>query len=405
MGNLTSKSVAAKSKGQPGRFADGGGLYFVVPKSGVPYWMLRYTLHSKRKEMTLGKLQDFSLAEARAEAAIKMKQVREGLDPLTVRKRAEMDSIKTVDDLFQDWHAGNLKRLKNPTPPFRIYTKEISPIIGSLPPSEVSARDIRHIINRITESNRPSIANIALMYCKQLLNHGVKLDIITGNPALAFNINDAGGVIKSKDRALSWDELDFIFKKFRENLSSFTRDNYLACTLLLLLGIRKSELTEMPWSELDLDNQVWRLPEERSKTGVGIDIPLSDLAVECFKELQIRSCGSEFVFPARGRSKRPYMSHTTLNRAIAKLFGSDPGKVNQPENQMGEIEYFTVHDLRRTCRSLLASLGIPGHIAERCLNHKLQGVEGVYNRYDYFEERKEALDLLAKKISPIAKIK
>lgn len=403
MGKLTSKEVATKAKSSPGRFADGGGLYFVVPKSGVPYWMLRYTLRSKRKEMTLGKLQDLSLAEARAEAAIKMKQIREGFDPIVAKKRAKQESIQTMDDLFNDWHLGNVKRLKNPYPIFRIYTREIAPTIGDMPPSTVSARDIRHIIKRIAESNRPSIANNALMYCKQLLNHAVKLDLTSGNPALAFNVNDAGGVIKSKERALSWDELEFIFKKFRENLSSFTRDNYLACTLLLLLGVRKSELIEMPWSELDLDQQIWCLPEERSKTGVGMDIPLPDLALECFKELQVRSCGSEFVFPSRGRSKKPHMSHTTLNRAIAKLFGSDPGKVNQPENQMGDMEYFTVHDLRRTCRSLLASLGVPGHIAERCLNHKLQGVEGIYNRYDYFEERKEALELLADRLKPVVK--
>lgn len=57
---------------------------------------------------------------------------------------------------------------------------------------------------------------------------------------------------------------------------------------------------------------------------------------------------------------------------------------------MGNIEYFTVHDLRRTARSLFASLSILPHVAERCLNHKLKGVEGIYDRYDYFEERKDA---------------
>ena len=60
----------------------------------------------------------------------------------------------------------------------------------------------------------------------------------------------------------------------------------------------------------------------------------------------------------------------------------------QPPNQMGDMEHFTVHDLRRTCRSLLAAQGTPGHVAERCLNHKLKGVEGIYDRYGYFEERK-----------------
>jgi len=60
-----------------------------------------------------------------------------------------------------------------------------------------------------------------------------------------------------------------------------------------------------------------------------------------------------------------------------------------------------VHDLRRTCRSLLASAGVPGHVAERCLNHKLKGVEGIYDRYDYFDERKEALATVAGLMAPL----
>ncbi|MEH6561072.1 MAG: hypothetical protein V7713_06560 [Marinobacter sp.] len=66
---------------------------------------------------------------------------------------------------------------------------------------------------------------------------------------------------------------------------------------------------------------------------------------------------------------------------------------------MGNIAEFTVHDLRRTCRSLLSAAGVPGHVAERCLNHKLKGVEGIYDRYDYFEERKEALTKVAELVA------
>lgn len=67
---------------------------------------------------------------------------------------------------------------------------------------------------------------------------------------------------------------------------------------------------------------------------------------------------------------------------------------------MGEIDEFTVHDLRRTCRSLMAELGVPGHVAERCLNHKLKGVEGIYDRYDYYDERKRALIKVAQLVEP-----
>ena len=67
----------------------------------------------------------------------------------------------------------------------------------------------------------------------------------------------------------------------------------------------------------------------------------------------------------------------TINAALAQL---DHG-----------LEHFTVHDLRRTMRTQLAALGVRSEIAERCLNHRLRGVEGVYNTYDYFEERRTAL--------------
>lgn len=401
MGNLTSKSITTIAKGSPGRFADGGGLYFVVPKSGSPFWMLRYTANKKRKEMTLGKFGDLSLAEARAEAAIKMKQLRDGLDPLIAKQRANHLQIRNVDDLFEDWHRGNILRLKHHHIPLRIYTKDISPFIGSMKPAEVTPSDIRHILQSIAQSNRPTIANDTLMYCKQLFNHAIKLDLINGNPASAFSVSDAGGVEKSKDRALSFDELSLSFKIFRENSASFTRDNYLACALLISLGVRKGELTEALWKEFDLEKSVWMLPKNRSKSGVAIDIPLPDLAISWLKELKIRACGSEYVFPSRRQSTKPYMGHDTLNRAISKLFGHEPGRAKQPENKMEGIAHFTVHDLRRTCRSLLASLGVPGHVAERCLNHKLKGVEGIYNRYDYFEERRDALNKLMTHIAPI----
>lgn len=255
--------------------------------------------------------------------------------------------------------------------------------------------DVRAIVRKVASSGRPTIANDALMYLKQLFNHAIKLGLLTYNPASAFNLNDAGGIEKSRDRALDLDEVRLVFQVFRNNSDSFTRDNYLACALLLALGVRKTELTEAQWSEFDLKNEQWELPGERSKSGVGIVIPLPPQTMAWLEELKIRACGSPYVFPSRRSSKRPHMGKDTLNRAIAKLFGHEPGNKPQPVNRMGEIAEFTVHDLRRTCRSLLAAAGVPGHVAERCLNHKLKGVEGIYDRHDYFEERKEALAKVA----------
>ena len=401
MAALTSKAVSAKLKGPPGHFADGNGLYLVVPARGRAYWALRFTANAKRKQMTLGTVDDLPLADARAAAAVQMKQLRGGLDPLVEKKRAGYGEINCVDDLFNDWHEGNVKRLKHHHIPFRVYTKEIAPVIGQIRPEAVTGRDIRQVLRNIAESNRPSTANDALMYCKQLFNHAVKLDLIASNPASAFAVDDAGGIEKSRDRALTIEELAFAFKVFREESDSFTRENYLACGLLVLLGVRKGELTEAKWTEFELNEKVWRLPKERSKSNVAIDIPLPDLAIQWLNELKVRAFGSDYVFPNRRSSNMPHMGKDTLNRAISKLFGREPGRAVQPENKMEDLEHFTVHDLRRTCRSLLASLGVPGHVAERCLNHKLKGVEGVYNRHDYFDERREALSLLANRLSPL----
>lgn len=402
MGSLTVKKVESLIKGIPGKYADGGGLYLAVPKSGLPFWFLRYSINGKRREMTLAKCANLSLAEARAEAVMQKKQlVVEKVDPLFLKQRAKQHKMQTVDDLFVDWHKGNVKRLKHHNIPERVYRKDIAPHIGAAAPNKVVARDIQYIIESITESGRPTIANDALLYLKQLFNHGIKLDVVGANPASAFNVSDAGGVEQSKDRALTLDELTQVFKVFRENKDSFARENYLACALLVTLGVRKGELTEASWQEFDLEAAIWELPKERSKSGVGIIIPLPELCLTWLKELHMRAAGSPYVFPNRRSSKNPYMGADTLNRAITKLFGHEAGKKKQPPNKMGDIKHFSVHDLRRTCRTMLAQLGVPGHVAERCLNHKLKGVEGIYNKHDYLDERREALVKLSKYLSSI----
>jgi integrase len=357
--------------------------------------MLRYTTSGKRRELTLGRYPDLSLKDARLSAASNAKLNRDGVDPLQVKQQAKQAPVVLVNELFADWQIENEKRLKHPEIPARVYSKDIAPLIGKFKIADVSPPHIQQVIRKITDSGRPTIANDALLYLKQMFNYAIKLDYTRNNPAAPFSVNDAGGVEASKDRALSFDEVKHAFKVFSENSDSFTRDNYLACALLICLGVRKSELTEAKWSEFNLDKAVWSLPKERSKTRVGMEIPLPPLVIEWLKELKGRAFNSDYVFPNRRSSKNGHMGPDTLNRAISKMFGQDPGKKVQPPNKMGDMPHFTVHDLRRTCRTLLAEIGVLGHVAERCLNHKLKGVEGIYNKHDYFEERREALTKLA----------
>ena len=383
-------------KAEPGRFAAGNGLTFRVTNEGNGFWVVRYTANGKRREITLGrygtKPGELSLVDASAKAAQIKADVKKGVDPLAERKRPDSVKIRTVDDLAADWLKDCEKRLKHPQIPRRVYEKDLAPLFGELALERVSPLDIRQAIERIVDSGRPTIANDALMYCKQLFRHGIRLDLIGTNPAEAFTVQHAGGVEKSRSRSLSIDELAKVFATFRDNANQFTRENYLALALLLVLGVRKGELIAAKWSEFDIDAQLWNMPEERSKTGVAITVPLPPVIIDWLEELHLRACGSEYVFPNRRTSKRfGHISPDTLNAAVKKLF--DQNKL--------PVDHFTVHDFRRTCRSLLASAGVPGHVAERCLNHKLKGVEGIYDRYDYLDERREGLQKIADQLTPI----
>jgi integrase len=184
-----------------------------------------------------------------------------------------------------------------------------------------------------------------------------------------------------------------------------TRENYLAMALLLVLGVRKGELIGAKWEEFDVANRTWTITPDRTKTKSGVVIPLPEPVLGWLSELSVRACGSEYVFPSRRVSKRrAYISDDTLNHALSKLFGQKvDSKKKAYQDILGAsgIQHFVVHDFRRTCRSLLAKNGVPPHIAERCLNHKLKGIEGIYDRYDYLEERKQALTQLANQIAPL----
>lgn len=376
-----------------GRHAVGDGLYLRINNAGASSWVVRYTLNSKRREMTIGNPSDMSLADAKLETAqIKIK-VRDGIDPLTERKREKTTKkITTVDGLAEDWLDEYSRRLKHPHIPRQVYRDYIQPSLGEFLVDDVRATDVRVALKKAIKKGANTRANDVLMYCKQMFRHAMKLDLIQSNPASPFTVQDAGGVEKSRDRVLSLEELGEALKTLRDHNDQFNRDNYLAVVLLVLLGVRKGELVASKWQEFDLEKGLWDMPEERSKTGVPITVPLSPFVIQCLEELKVRAFHSKFVFPNRRASKRfGHISLDTLNAALKKMFVQE----RMP------MEHFTLHDLRRTFRSLLSSIGVPGHVAERCLNHKLKGVEGIYDRYDYLDERREAMNKLSELLEPI----
>jgi integrase len=134
------------------------------------------------------------------------------------------------------------------------------------------------------------------------------------------------------------------------------------------------------------------IPDEHSKNGKGHTVPLSDWAVREFEALQRLARHNRFVLPNEAGDGPP--DPKLLTRGVARCL-----------KRMKElkIDAFTLHDLRRTCRTGMGKLKIQTHVAERVLNHKLPGIVDVYDTGDYFDEKRDALNKWAAHLETLRK--
>lgn len=372
---------------------DGDGLYLSFRADlAVPIWRFRYRIAGKPRVMNIGNYQNLSLADARKIAKEFRARVSLGYDVAGEKQERKREAVAKIeaennaytmaelaDEFFQKrvlgvWKHPNIVRAR--------IEKDIKPAIGHLSVEAVTPRHIEALLQTVVKRGAPTMANDVLRWLKRIFNHAIKMHMITNNPALAFDVADAGGQEQARKRNLSRDEIAKLFAAMK-TAKGFSVENYLSIKLLLALAVRKSELIGARWSEFDLNAGLWNLPAIRTKTDAAITIPLSDAVLGWFNDLKRLSCGSDWVLPARKMQDRmiPHISDSTLSVAMSKVKHG--------------LEPFTIHDMRRTAKTLLASLGIKPHVSERCLNHKIKGVEGIYDGYDYFEERKSALKALS----------
>jgi integrase len=392
MGHAKLTALAAERahrSGEPVLLSDGDGLYLRKQTRDGASWTLRYRFAGKEHWLTLGNYPDMSLALARIEA----RQARVLLDrqqnPLSVRRAALAEERRkgSFKVLCEDWYRAEVQArgLKHPAVPRRYLDKYLLPKLGRLPASDITPSDIARVLDEL-KGRAPTAANDLLRFTRRIFAFGVRRRFVLSNPAADFSPRlDAGGIERPRSRALSIDELAHLFEKIR-GTSNFGEDNLLAIKLLLALCVRKGELLGARWAEFDLDGDtqagmVWHLPASRTKTGDSLDIPLAPVVVEWLNTLRTLASGNEYVLPKRRHDPRervPHVGIDTLNVALQRVKHG--------------LEHFTLHDLRRTARTHLAALGVRREVAERCLGHKLRGVEGTYDRHDYFKERRTALE-------------
>jgi integrase len=393
MGNLT--DVAIRNWVKAGEFfegrGDGGGLSLRYRKNdAAPRWLFRYQLGGRPRVVHLGSYRDLSLADARKTAKEMRARVALGFDVAAQKRKRQREAVAKIESerwtmavLADEYFAARvLGHWKHPNIVRSRIERDIKPAIGKLAVTEVRPSHIDAMLKGIVARGAPTMANDVLRWVRRMFDYALKRELVPSNPAQAFDLSDAGGTEEARTRWLTRTELSRLLAAMK-NAKGFTRENQLTMKLLLMLAVRKSELVMARIQEFDFDAAIWHLPGERTKTGVGIDIPLPHQAVALLRELVRLAGASEWLLPARKLQTRmfPHIDPNTLNAALAKNL----------RPLMANFQSFTLHDFRRTARTHLEANGTPPHVAERCLNHKIKGVEGVYNRYDYFEERKVAL--------------
>lgn len=406
MGKLTDMQIRAWIKNNEhfeGR-SDGDGLYLSFPATAKsPGWKFRYRFAGKQRIMNMGSFASLSLAKARETARELSAKVALGYDVAAEKQERKREAIEKIEAENSAWTVSQLcdqfyervilPKWKHADIVRRRIENDIKPKLGKMKAEDVKPRDIDEMLQAIVKRGAPTVANDVLRWTKRIFNFAIKRHIVENNPASAFDPSDAGGREESRERWLTSEEIIKLFGVMRDMLGCFSIENMYAIRLLLLLAVRKEELVAAPWVEFDLDKGIWHLPAERTKTSAAIDIPLPPMAIETLKELHRLANGRKYVFPARKMQHRmiPHIDLNTLNAALAKHI----------RPKLIDVENFTIHDFRRTARTHLASLGVDPFVAERCLNHKIKGVEGVYNRHDYFEERKDALCKWAKALTAL----
>jgi integrase len=368
-----------KAKADRYEVRDGGqrGLYVVVFPSGVKSYICRYRYGGKKYKLTFGGL---SLADARLAAAEAMNRLYKGTNPRDELKakaaKAVNASTNTFRAIWEKYQQQEGKKLRTAKARAATYNNLVYPVIGDMPVSSLRRSDIVRLLDHVETKSGPVQADRTLAIVRRVLRwHAVRDE--------SFIVPIVPGMARTKpseharSRTLDDAELRPVWLTAEERADPFAA----LVQFLLLTAARRNEAAHMTWDEIS--GADWTLPASRNKTKQPLVRPLSERAQALLASMP-RVEGCPYVFTADG--KRPFGGFGRHK----KLFDDACG-----------VRNWTLHDLRRTARSLMSRAGINGDHAERCLGHVIGGVRGTYDRHEYHAEKQYAFETLAALIERI----
>ena len=367
------------------KIADRDGMYVVVQPSGAIVFRYDYRLNGRRETLTIGRYgaADLSLARAREKLVDAKRAIAEGRSPAHEKQREKrrLKEAKSFGEFGERWLQE--AKMADSTRAMRraIYERDILPTFRNRLLTEIGPDDLRAMCTKVKERGAPATAVhvrdiVKLVYAFAIL-HGEKV------PNPADEVGPASiATFVPKDRSLSAAEIRIMLRQL-EHVPTLPTIR-LGMRLFLLTMVRKSELQDATWDEVDFENAVWSIPKERMKRSKAHNVYLAQQAIDILIALKTCAGNSKYLLPSRYDADAP-MSRATFNRITAAV-------VVRAKKEGLPLEPFTVHDLRRTGSTLLNELGFNSDWIEKCLAHEDgRSSRGIYNKAEYEHQRRHMM--------------
>ncbi len=376
---------ALKPKEKIYKIADRDGMYVRVMPSGAISFRLDYRLHGRRETVYLGRYgrDGISLALAREKCLDAKRAISEGRSPAIEKQRDKrrLKEAKSFGEFGEKWLT--VAPMADSTRAMRraIFERELLPVWRNRLLPEITPDDLRTLCAKIVERGAPATAIHVRDIVKQIYGFAILHGEKVANPADEVGPASIATFVP-KDRSLSPSEIRVMLKQL-EHVATLPTIR-LGMRLYLLTMVRKSELQDAVWDEIDFENAVWTIPKERMKRSKAHNVYLSRQTLDIMIALKTCAGNSRYLLPSRYDADAP-MSRATFNRVTYAV-------VERAKVQGLPLEPFTVHDLRRTGSTLLNELGFNSDWIEKCLAHEDgRSSRGVYNKAEYELQRRHMM--------------
>jgi integrase len=374
-----------KPKEKMYKVADRDGMYVAVTPSGCLIFRYDYRLNGRRETLTLGRYGDagISLARAREKCLDARRAVAEGRSPSQEKQREKrrLKEARSFGQFGERWFEEAPMAESTRSMRRVIFDRDIVPVWKNRLLTEITPDDLRALCLKVKDRGAPATAIHIRDIVKQIYGFAILHGERIKNPA-----DDVGpasiATFVPRDRALSPTEIRIMLRQLE--LVPTLPTIRLGLRLILLTMVRKSELLEAVWDEVDFENAVWSIPKERMKRGKPHNVYLSRQSLDIMVALKTCAGNSHNLLPSRYDADAP-MSRATFNRITYAV-------VERAKKENLPLDPFTVHDLRRTGSTLLNELGFNRDWIEKCLAHEEgRSSRGVYNKAEYELQRRHML--------------